>query len=40
MYEDVQVQTVAADFSKRREQKPSILRTFYKLNVSNYKKAR
>ena len=39
MYESVYIQTVAEDFYGRREQDPSILRTFFRLNVFEYKRA-
>ena len=32
MYENAHIQTVGADFSRRREQEPSISRTFVRLN--------
>ena len=40
MYEEAHIQTVAVDLSRRREQEPSILRTFVKLNVFDYKRVR
>ena len=40
MYENAHIQTVAVDFSRMREQESSILRTFVRLNVLDYKKAR
>ena len=40
MYENAHIQTVAADFSRRREQEPFISRMFVRLNVLNYKKAK
>ena len=38
MYENAHLQTVAVDFSKRREQELSISRTFVRLNVLDYKR--
>ena len=38
--EDAHIQTVEVDFSRRREQEPSFLRTFIRLIVLNYKRAR
>ena len=38
MYKNAHIQTVALDFSRRREQEPSISRTFVRLNVLDYKK--
>ena len=40
MYENEHIQTVEKDFSKRREHEVSISRTFVRLNVLDYKKAR
>ena len=40
MYENAHIQTVAVDFSRKREQEPSISRTFERLNALDYKKAR
>ena len=40
MYENAHIQTVTVDFSRRREQEPSISRTFVTLNVVDYKKVR
>ena len=37
MYKNAHLKTVAAEFSKRREQQPS--RTFVRLNMLDYKKA-
>ena len=33
MYENAHIQTVAEDFSRRREQEPSILSSFVRLNL-------
>ena len=38
MHENAHIQTDAIDFFRRREQKPSISRTFVRLNVLDYKK--
>ena len=38
MYENAHLQTVAVDFSKRREQELFISRTFVRLNVLDYKR--
>ena len=40
MYENSHIQTVSTDLSRRREQKPSTSRTFVRLNVLDYKRAR
>ena len=40
MYENGHIQTVTKDFSKRREQEPSISGTFVRLNMLDYKKTR
>ena len=40
MYENVNIQTVAVDFSRRREKEPFISRTFVRLNALDYKKKR
>ena len=39
MYEKAHIQTAAEDFSRRREQEPSIPRTFVRLNVLDFKRA-
>ena len=40
MYENAHIQTVAVDLSRRREQEPSIAKTFVGLNMLDYKRAR
>ena len=40
MYGNAHLQRVAVDFSRMREKELSISRTFVRLNVLNYKKAR
>ena len=39
MYENVHIQTVAVDFSTKREQEPSISRMIIRLKVPDYKRA-
>ena len=39
MYENAHIQTVAKDFSTRRELELSISRTFVRLNVLDYERA-
>ena len=39
-YENAHIQAVAKEFSRRRERESSALRTFVRLFVLNYKRAR
>ena len=39
-YENAYIQAVATEFKRRREREPFTLRTFFKLKVCAYKKAR